>query len=396
MNIFRTLLFFPSITLSLLSSEIFPWAFLYSIARKVKSYQKIDKRILPLIIGLLISLSYSVYLVLSKDYESDFIRSIVAYLNPIFAYSAILCCPKKELSILCKIIGKILLFLVILGILQTLGVINILGPVFKFLVPRSLTESFDTGGRGVTLLSSEPARASYEILFIYMTWRYLQKMPSLNKLFFDFFIVFFILLILKSSMGSIILIVFLLCEYRLKFILSGLAVAAVGLPFLISMDSRAIHVIINIFSNSSTSEVFEYILSASGFRLMSMIAAYRFGILHPFGGGIGLWQTTSLEAMYETGIDPKNLYYFNKHGGFIPVRPTSFLSSMVLDMGWIAIMVVFYLIKPLFKLISFDNHLFPVIITFLFYIIAVGAIGNPVPWICMAICYRVYTERNTT
>jgi hypothetical protein len=261
------------------------------------------------------------------------------------------------------------------------------------MVPRSLTESFDLGGRGVTLLSSEPARASYEILFIYITWRYLQKMSATNKLFFDFFIVFFILLILKSSMGSIILIVFLLCEYKLKFILSGLMIAIVGLPVLINMDSRAIYVILSIFSNSSLNGIFEYILSASGFRLISMIAAYRFGILHPFGGGIGLWQTTSVKAMYETGIDPNSLYYFNEFGSFIPVRPTSFLSSMILDMGWMAIMVVFYLIKPLFKLISFDNDLFPLIVTFLFYMIAVGAIGNPIPWICTAICYRVYKER---
>jgi hypothetical protein len=281
----------------------------------------------------------------------------------------------------------------IVGILQTLGVINFLEPVFKFLVPRSLTESFELGGRGVTLLSSEPARASYEILFMYITWRYLQKMSPVNKLFFDFLIVLFILFILKSSVGSIILIVFLICEYRLKFILSGLIVSIIGLPFLINMDSRAIYVMIGIFSNTSINGMFEYVLSASGFRLISLIAAYRYGILHPLGGGIGLWRTTSIESLYETDIDPSSLYYFNRLGGFVPVRPTSFLSSMVLDMGWMAIAVIWYLIKPLFKLISFDNELFSLVITFLFYMIAVGAVGNPIPWICTAICYRVYKER---
>jgi hypothetical protein len=290
-------------------------------------------------------------------------------------------------------VGKILFFLIIIGILQTLGVINFLGPFFSFLVPRALTESFSLGGRGVTLLSSEPARASYEILFIYITWRYMQKMPAVNKLFFDFLIVFFILLILKSSMGSIILIVFLLCEYRLKFILSGLIVVVVGLPLLINMNSRAIYVLVSIFSNASIGEMFEYLLSASGFRLISIIAAYKYGMSHPLGGGIGLWETTSVEALYETDINPSNLYYFSSFGGFVPVRPTSFFSSMVLDMGWIAIVAIFYLIKPLFKLISFENELFPLIITFLFYMIAVGAIGNPVPWVCTAICYRVYKER---
>jgi hypothetical protein len=288
-----------------------------------------------------------------------------------------------------------LFFLTLIGILQTLGVINFLEPVFKFLVPRSLTESFELGGRGVTLLSSEPARASYEILFIYIAWRYIEKPTPAHKLFFDSFIVFFLLFILKSSMGSIVLIVFLVSEYRLKFILSGLMVALVGLPFLINMDSRAIHVIISIFSHTSIKGVFEYLLSVSGFRLISMIAAYRYGILHPFGGGIGLWQTTSVEALYETNINPSSIYYFNEQGGFVPVRPTSFLSSLMLDMGWMAIIVICYLIRPLFRLISVNNRLSSLIITFLFYLVATGAIGNPIPWICMAMCYRICKEERS-
>jgi hypothetical protein len=393
MNIFRTLLFFPSITFSLLSAEIFPWAFLYSIVGKFRSYKKIDKKILPLIIGLLISLLYSLYLILLKDYESDFIRSIIAYLNPIFAYLAIMCCHKKELFILCKIVGKILLFFIFIGILQSVGIIKFLQPVFSFLIPRASTEALDIGGRGVTIFSSEPSRASYEIIFLYITWRYLQQKKAINKLFFDFFITLFILFILKASTGLMILIVFLLSEYRLKFVLSGLIVISVSLPLLMNTNSRAIYVMIKIFSGLSISNIFGYILSASGFRLVSIIAAYRYGILHPLGGGIGLWQISSVKALCETGIDSDSLYYFNKFGGFVPVRPTSYLSSMALDMGWMAIIIVFYLIKPLFKLISFDNALFSLIITFLFYIVVIGATGNPIPWICTAICYRVYKDR---
>jgi hypothetical protein len=395
MDIFRILIFFPSISFSLLSVEIFPWAVIYYIVRKIKSYRKIkiNKRVLPLIIGLLASLSYSCYMIFATDCDSDIFRSVIAYLNPILVYIAILYCSKKELFALCKMTEKILFFLVAIGILQTLGIINFLEPVFKYLVPRASTYSLELGGRGSTLFSSEPSRASYEILFIYITWRYLQQMPAIKQLLCDFFITFFILFVIKSSMGSFVCFIFLFSEYRLKFILSGLVVAIIGLPLLINSNSRAIQVIINIFSHSSISEIFGYVLSVSGFRLISIIAAYKYGILHPFGGGIGLWQTTSVEALYETNIPPFDLYYFRVRGGFVPVRPTSFLSSMVLDMGWIAIIIIFYLIKPLFKLISFDNKLFSLIITFLFYLIAVGAIGNPIPWICTAICYKVYNAR---
>jgi hypothetical protein len=333
-------------------------------------------------------------MIFATDCDSDIFRSVIAYLNPVLVYISILYCSKKEISILCRIISKILVLFIIVGILQTVGVISFLQPVISFLIPRASTESLGFGGRGVTIFSSEPSRAAYEVIFIYIAWRYIHQTSVMKQLFFDFFVVFFVLFIIRSSLGLLVLLVFLLSEYRLKFILSGLIVVLISLPLLINSNSRAIVIMISIISRSSFDEIYTFLLSASGFRLISIVAAYKYGFLHPFGGGIGLWLKTSIDALYQTGINSSNIDYFNyvSGGNFSPIRPTSYLASMVLDMGWIAILVNFYLIKPLFKFISFNNRLFSLIITFLFCMIIIGDIGSPIPWLCMALCYRVYKK----
>jgi hypothetical protein len=230
-----------------------------------------------------------------------------------------------------------------------------------------------------------------------MAWRYLQQMSAIRQLFTDFLISIFILLVIKASSGSIVLIVFLLSEYRLKFVLAGIIAAIAVFPLLLNLDNRAIGIMIQIFSHSSIEEMLKYILSVSGIRLISIIAAYNYCLSHPFGGGIGLWQKSSMDSLYQTGINPSDIAYFNYNSGgsFSTVRPNSYLSSTALDMGWIGISVIFYLIKPLFKLLSPENKIFSLTCTFLFYLIVFGTVGNPIPWICMALCYRVYKNNLT-
>ena len=43
-----------------------------------------------------------------------------------------------------------------------------LDPAIKLLIPRGTASSLENFGRGVTLLSTEPSRASYEFIFIYL------------------------------------------------------------------------------------------------------------------------------------------------------------------------------------------------------------------------------------
>jgi hypothetical protein len=395
MNIFRILLFFPSITFSLLSAEIFPWAFIYSIIKKLKSYRKINiqKRVLVLVIGLFISLSYSFYVILSTSYNSDVLRSFVAYLNPILVYLIILGCSKRELSIFCNMIEKILGLFILIGIFQTIGIINFLEPIFKFIVPRSSTQSLvEMGGRGVTLLSSEPSRAAYEIIFIYATWSYINRFIKYQYIF-DFFFLIFILLIIRSSEGIVLLLIYLIAKYGIKFIFTVSVLGLFLASTLLEFQVRSVSFLYSLFIQSSFLDIYYLILNQSGFRLISLIASYRYAFFHPFGGGIGLWENTSIIALNETQINPNLMYYFE--GGYTAIRPISFLSSIALDMGVIGLFLIYYTLRPLFILLkNVKDPMFCFIVLFLFGIFFSGSIGNPVPWICMAICYKYYKNSN--
>jgi hypothetical protein len=395
MNIFRVLLFTPSITFSLVPSEIFPWAILYFLARKrIVLY----KELIPLIIIFIVSLLYSLCVIAATSVHSDVIRSIVAYFNAIIAYLTIVHCSQKELHKIYKILEILLFFFIILGILQVLHLINFLEPVFRILKSRGSAGSIDTSGRGVSLLTVEPSRAAVESFFIYITWRYLKNMSYMKQFLFDFIMLCFLVLVIRSSLGIFLLFVFLVCEYKSKCIAMGIIIGIIGFSQIKDINSRAITVIYDILSRSSIQDIFIYLLAASGQRLIMGIAAYKYGFFHLFGGGIGLWRLSSVQALYETNIDPSSVEFVNYHGGgsgYFATRTTIFLPSLILDIGWIAsIIIMCYLLKPLFKFFSFKHKIFPVMMAFTANLIALGeAPGNPVPWICIAICYRVYQEK---
>jgi hypothetical protein len=395
MNIFRVLLFTPSITFSLVPSEIFPWAILYFL---IKKRIVLYKELIPLIVIFIISLLYSLCIITTTNVHSDIIRSMVAYFNAIIAYLAIVHCSQKEAHKIYKILEVLLFFSIILGILQVLHLINFLEPVFRLLKSRGSTRSIDASGRGVSLLTVEPSRAAVEFVFMYITWRYLKAMSCIKQLLFDFIILCFLVLVIRSSLGIFLFLVFLVCEYKFKSIAMGVIIGIIGFSQFKNINSRAIMVIYDILSRASIQDIFTYLLAASGQRLIIGIAAYKYGFFHLFGGGIGLWRLSSVQALYETNIAPSSVEFVNYYGGgssYFAIRTTIFLPSLLLDIGWIAsIIIICSLLKPLFKFFSFKHKLFPVMMAFVANLTILGeAPGNPLPWICIAICYRVYQEK---
>jgi hypothetical protein len=85
-------------------------------------------------------------------------------------------------------------------------------------------------------------------------------------------------------------------------------------------------------------------------------------------------------------------YFANKgSGGYFSIRPTSYMATIALDMGFIGVLSVLYVLKPVLALLKNRKlPIFPVTICFLFGIMVSGAAGNPVPWISMALIYRKF------
>lgn len=382
----RVLLFFPSITFSLLAAEVFPWAGIYGVYKKAH----IKRILFPIIIILSTISVFSFFIARINGHDTDVLRSFMAYLNPLMVFTAILSATKLERVSFYKLIKWILFFLTIIGIAQYLKIIGFLQPLFSLLIPRGTTESFG-GLRGVLLLSSEPSYAAVSYVFLYSLFRRLYIKNGINKLLVDLFVSFFILLIIKSAVGFIFLALFLLINYRLKFVLVTAIGALLVLGFLLSLseESRALALLVEVFQNSDVSTVYKLIFDQSGFRLISILSSYYSGFVsHPFGHGIGLWMTSSVQVMYEFGIPPSEISFFRDlfHGVFIPIRPTSYFANLMLDIGVIGSSVFFFF---LFRMVRGYKHLIDVrndtVILFLFYFFLSGTVGDPIPWLCLGL-----------
>jgi hypothetical protein len=409
MWLLRILVFFPSITFSLLTAEIFPWALLAVCYNKILVLSKsinplfkgMQKKFLPLLILLVLSSLFAFLFSLYQGLKADSLRSFFAYINPLVIYIYLLNCTDKEIQIYNNIIGKILLFYIILGFFQSIGIINFLTPIFRFLISRgSAVSLLDIGGRGVNLLTNEPSHAAFDLIFIYITWTYLQIHSKVKELFYDFFIFIFLLLIIRSATGIMIFGLYLLFKYRLKLALLLMAILSLVLPFIFEIiersAGRAIEFIYSLLLTSSLEELFRLLLIASGNRLISQIASYKYIFINPFGGGIGLWTYSSLDALNSIDIiSPKEIWFFDHGGGgnFIAVRPSSYMASIALDMGFLGIGSVLYMLKPIFFLLKkITDDIFPLTACFIFVVLLYSSPGQPIHWVCMALAYRSYIK----
>jgi hypothetical protein len=382
-----TLSLIPSLTFSIIPAEIFPWAFLLSILY-IKKY---NYYFFYFIIFLIISSLFGI-LKTNGIFLSETIRSLAAYFNPLFVFLFMLNTEEKNILDFYKISKKLFYFLILLGIIQYSGLLDFLTPVIRIFIPRGSMAALNNI-RGVTLLSTEPSRASYELFFIYLIIRNLFLKTSKNKFFFDIFILLYFVVIIKSATGLFLLFIFFLIFYGLKFIIfiffSALLFLNLNLNF--NVENRALSIIQNFFSENSLKEVFDLLVSASGFRIVSILSSFKYSFYNIFGGGIGNWLQTSLKALNNTQFSPTNLAYFIYQGGgnWVPVRPTSFLASLALDTGVIGIFLfILMFLYELQRYLMYEEEK-KTILFFLIYLTLFGAVGNPVPWICITLILRV-------
>ncbi len=387
-------LFFPSVTFGLFTVEIFPWGVFYAFTKLPRIHK------LTLLIGLILVISSVITgIVYSGIYMFESFRTTLAYLNILIPFLIILNSSEETFLFLARIIRIILFILISVGLIQLLVGNDNFGNLLSYFIPRAEGGVFG-GGRGVSLLSSEPPRAAIELLFLYALYRvFLQDSGSTitKLLIYDLLIIFFILLVVRSAVGTVVSLVYIIGLYRFKVLLPFLVIGTIFYYYLQDTDIRAISVFYNIFQNVTYDEIFQQISNASGFRVISVTSAYEYAIYNPFGGGIGSWPVSSIDALNASGVSPNSLDYFEYgYGGeFIPVRPSSFMANIALDTGLIGILIVTGFIFYSIRNIIFNKKYFPFVALFLFSIYFIGAAGNPVPWVTLAILikYAAYSNR---
>ncbi|WP_165312516.1 hypothetical protein [Vibrio ziniensis] len=380
----EVLLFFPSVTFSLIKAEIFPYGIIYFLVGRVRLYKNVMLVIFLMIISSIYGALYF------QEISDEVIRSIFAYLNPLLVYVYILNERKRSSE---NIVKFIFFGLLALGLLQFSGLANAiaLDSIIDILMSRGGTDVVE-GGRGISLLSSEPSRAACEVTFVYILFRY-SFLNHKVTIIFDVFIAFFILYFIRSATGLIYISIFLLLEYRLKLVIAlGILFLAVGFSDL-SSSSRALNLLHAALSQDDFSSFVSLALNASGFRFISVYAAYKSMFNAIFGFGVGFWEFSSKIALNNSGIPAYDISYFNTWfgGRYESVRPVAYFASIALDMGIIGFIllsnIVFKPVLQVFKMSEFKSAY----ITFAFYLIFLSAVGNPVPWLCIA--YLINIDR---
>ena len=375
----------------MVSAEIFPWAIAYAVT-KVKA---ITFRIVPIAVIIMSSLLATLF-VYEGELIDESIRSLFAYINPLILFMVLARAPEKEILRLAKLLKYVLVGLLGFGVVQASGLIEFADPLVKALVPRGGAEEFG-GGRGVMLLSTEPSRAAFEMIFLYAAWRTITLLSGSRIVLADILFALFIVAIIKSALGLVLLLVYFFFIYRFKLIFILLLLSPIA--FSIFIDVRAVSVAVDLVSKTSLIEAYEFLINTSGFRLVSVLSAYYYGVTSLIGGGVSAWQISSVNAMQAAGFSAEELNFFIYHADseFKGIRPTSFMANISLDMGLIGMVCMMYLLAPYIKrawLCGVSLH--PLLGLFLFSIFFIGTVGNPIPWLSLILALRYCQAKKAT
>ena len=384
------MLFFPSITFGLLKAEIFPWA----IIGIFWYFKKYSKNFVYVIVYFIISWIISLLI----NGPTDSIRSLASYMNTLYAFAFMVTISQLEVMKLIKLVKIIFVFSLTLGLFQYLNLIDFADDFIRLIIPRGSSVSSIESNRGVRLLSSEPARAGNELIFLYILVRYVYIKIN-HRLLSDVFFALYILVIIQSFMAFAFLAFFLILNIKLKsliiFLLSSLIFIYYGLTF---SSGRSVDLIANVIELNNWREILFLFVNSSGNRLITIYSSFIYGIYFPFGSGLGNWLNGSIEAIKMSGIDVSNYSYYSTlgNGNIVGSRSSGFLSNLILETGVIGFLFIMrYILNVLKKYwdISRDSKI--VIVSFLFKIFFIGSVGHPIAWIIVILILKyMYIENN--
>ena len=385
-------------TFGLLTAEIFPWAAIYCLF-----YLRQLDRTTIVFVGLL-SLSafftaiYGAYYL--ENNETDVFRSLAAYLNIFLIFVCVLNMGERQLQALIKAGRIIFVSLLGVGFLQNFALLAPLNDAIAFLVPRATGEALTAmGDRGVTLLSSEPARAGIELTFLYLFFR-LAGMEKRSFIVWDILFLLYILVIIKAASAVLfcgIVLVLVSVKRPGVWILWLIGAGVLLLLPTFNIGGRFLILVSGFEQFSTLSELAFFVANEAGHRLIAFYAFILAGLANPLGFGVGNWQEASVIALEASGLPYYEFRYFviYNNGLALAVRAPGVIPNMMLDIGILGVCVFGYWLYVQFsdKRLAGPHRILILIILFM-KITLFGSLGNPVPWIVAAACLRLTSYKH--
>lgn len=402
-RILGTLVFLPNVMplKALFSAEIFPWAFLYALRKDFR---------LTLGYGLFLGYILISALTMLGSFSSVLVpaRALFALINASMIFFLLVHVDDEEYSGLVKLFHGVFIANLVLCMVQFLGLFPpFLEPIFRLFIDRFTHEIYG-GGRGVAGLFAEPSYASMAIHYYFAFFMLTKKINPRSVLGVAAIvgIVVFDLFIIRSVTGVVMILIYLMSMQRAQYLLkAGLVVMLLlgGVIYQFGKSPnapRSVETAYDFFKYGGYQDPMPWLLEQSGFRFVSVWASYKYGFTHPFGSGVGGWGPASIQAMDDIGIKASAMSFFATAMGseYQGVRPTSFAAGLMLETGLIGLVLFLlafwpYLTHPaLYK----DIHTRSITIFFLFNTFALGSIGDPLPFVFLALAYRSVIDSDGT
>lgn len=378
---------------ALIAAEIFPWALFFTIRKDLR----FNRTYAIFLLYLLVS---AVLVSQGLSNLAPMFRALFALINASLIFFLMVKLSDYEFKWVNKLFMIVFWANVLVSLLQFTGLFpSFLVPIIKLFIDRFDGESLG-GGRGVTAIFAEPSYASIAMHYFFAYFLLTKQIDHSSKKGISAILamIFFDLFIIRSVTGSVMIVVYLLSLLRRDTIVKailGVILIGGGLLFTLKkLDTlpRSIEVVYDFVVNQEYKDPMPVLLEQSGFRLISIWSAYRYGLYNPLGSGIGNWPNASITAMEQIGVPASNISFFATLSGteFFGVRPTSFGAGLMLEAGWVGLLIFILAIWPYIvrRELLRNLHTRSMLAMFVFNLFILGTIGDPVPFIIMGLTIR--------
>ena len=390
------LIFVPNITLGtntpgLGRPEIFPWTSFYAIRKSLQ-----PTLAYVLFVGYL-SLSYLYHLVATGDVMIG-LRSYVALINASIVFFTVINVGEEELTYVNRAFWTMFGLNVLVSLLQHFAIFpSFLVRTMNFFIDRWTPTQWENG-RGSGGLFAEPSYYAFGVhhYFAYAILLLKIDQKSSKGLLLTAAMAIYDLVVVRSLTGLIIMSIYVISHQNWKKAWKpAIAIIAIGLFVLYQVGStydlpRSLEFVYQVFFGGRYKDLFAYVMWEGGIRTVSLMGSYPFGIMHPFGWGVGSWPQASITSLLDLGISEVEVAFFELYTPYDGFRPTAYSADLFLEtgvFGWLLFALAMYPFVAQPKMWKNPNTR-AIVVLFLFNMLILGTIGDPLPFLFLALAYR--------
>ncbi|KRO57866.1 MAG: hypothetical protein ABR98_04640 [Cryomorphaceae bacterium BACL7 MAG-120910-bin2] len=371
--------------------EIFPWAGFYAVRKDIRLTIRYT-----LFLGY-ITLSAALFFLQGNPFIIP-LRSLMALVNASVIFFTIIRVQDEEFDYINKAFLWVFAANVFVSLLQTFHLFPpSLVRTMNFFIERWEPTAWENG-RGSGGLFAEPSYYAFGVhhYFAYALLLFKVDQRSRLGLILTAAMAVYDLTVIRSLTGLIIMVIYVISHQDWRKAWKGaLAILMTGLAALYFYGQsndlpRGLEFVYNVFFEQRYKDLFTYVTWEGGIRTVSLLASYPFGIFHPFGWGIGSWPAASITALLDMGLSEIEVAFFEQYTPYDGFRPTAYSADLFLEagvVGWLLFagaMYPYVINAAMWK----NPNTRAVVVLFLFNMLILGTIGDPLPFLFLALAYR--------